>query len=129
MSARSRCPSGSESVGMVKPSVGQARVEPMLPAIARYVRGCGYIEIGDQEGFGFVARAIGHGGLDFEDDRPDTLAESMTVLGAGLARWFQEQGVEVDDRVRLARRRNLVEPALACGGRPAVTQSHGLAAM
>jgi hypothetical protein len=96
MSGRSRCPSGSESVGMVKPSVGQAKVEPMLPAIARYVRGYGYIEIGDQEGFGFVVRAIGHGGLDFEDDRPDTLDEATTALETGLARWFQEQGVEID---------------------------------
>ena len=43
----------------------------MFPAIARYVRGYGYVEIGDQEGFGFVVRAIGYGGLDFEDDTPD----------------------------------------------------------
>ena len=66
----------------------------MFPAIARYVDGCGYIEIGDQESFGFVARAIGYGGMDFEDDRPETLAEAMAVLEAGLARWFEEQGVE-----------------------------------
>lgn len=75
----------------------QQQVEAMFPAIARYVQGYGYIEIGDQEGFGFVIRAIGYGGLDFEDDRPDTLAEAMTALEAGLARWFEEQGVELDD--------------------------------
>ena len=57
-----------QRAGMVKPSAEQAKVETMFPAIARYVRGYGYIEIGDQEGFGFVVRAIGYGGLDFEDD-------------------------------------------------------------
>jgi hypothetical protein len=82
--------------GMVKPSVEQARVESMFPAIARYVRGYGYIEIGDQESLGFVVRVIGYGGMDFEDDRPDTLAEAMTLLEAGLARWFQGQGVEIE---------------------------------
>jgi hypothetical protein len=30
-----------------------------------------------------------------ENDTPDTLAEAMAVLEAGLARWFEEQGVEL----------------------------------
>ncbi len=81
---------------MVKPTSAQSEVEATFPAIARYVDGCGYIEIGDQESFGFVVRAIGYGGMDFEDDKPDTLAEAMAVLEAGLARWFEEQGVELD---------------------------------
>ena len=81
---------------MVEPSAEQAKVETMFPAIARYVRGYGYVEIGDQESFGFVVRAIGYGGVDFEDDSPETLAEAMTVLEAGLARWFEEQGFELD---------------------------------
>jgi hypothetical protein len=81
--------------GMVKPSAEKKKVETMFPAIARYVRGYGYIEIGDQEESGFVVRAIGYGGLDFEDKRPDTLAEAMTVLEAGLVRLFEEQGVEL----------------------------------
>jgi hypothetical protein len=80
--------------GMVSPSPEQAKVETMFPAVARYVRGYGFIEVGDQEGFGFVVRAIGYGGLDFEDDTPETLAEAMAVLEAGLARWFEEQGTE-----------------------------------
>ena len=82
---------------MIKPTADQGKVESMFPTIARYVRGGGYIEIGDQEIFGFVVRAIGYGGLDFEDDRPDTLAEAMAVLEAGLAWWFEEQGVDLDD--------------------------------
>ncbi|HEX8200681.1 MAG TPA: hypothetical protein VF590_09350 [Isosphaeraceae bacterium] len=85
-----------QRVGMIGPSAEQAGVEAMFPAIARYVQGYGYIEIGDQESFGFVVRAIGYGGLDFEDDRPETLAEAMAALEAGLARWFQEQGVEIE---------------------------------
>jgi hypothetical protein len=80
---------------MVEPSAEQAKVEAMLPAIARYVQGYGFVEIGDQESFGFVVRAIGYGGLDFEDNTPETLAEAMTVLEAGLVRWFEEQGVEL----------------------------------
>jgi hypothetical protein len=80
---------------MVKPSTEQARVESMFPAIALYVSGYGYIEVGDQESFGFVARAIGYGGVDLDDDSPETLAEAMAVLEAGLPRWFEEQGIEL----------------------------------
>ena len=85
-----------QRAGMVKPTAGQAKVEVMFPAIARYVRDYGFIEIGDQESFGFVVRAQGYGGLDFEDERPDTLAEAMAVLEVGLARWFDEQGVDLE---------------------------------
>ncbi|MGA7496334.1 MAG: hypothetical protein WBX00_06345 [Isosphaeraceae bacterium] len=80
----------------MKPTNQQAKVETMFPAIARYVRGYGYVEIGDQESFGFVVRALGYGGLDFEDDTPETLAEAMAVLEAGLSKWFEKQGVELD---------------------------------
>lgn len=85
-----------QRAGMVGPSPEQAKVGAMFPAIARYVNGYGSIEIGDQEGFGFVVRAIGYGGMDFEDDRPDRLDEAMVVLEAGLARWFEEQGEGID---------------------------------
>lgn len=81
---------------MTRPDDQQAKVEAMFPAVARYVRGYGYIEVGDQESFGFVVRAIGYGGLDFEADTPETLAEAMAVLEAGLTRWFEEQGIEED---------------------------------
>ena len=30
--------------------------------------------------------------------RADTLTEAMAVLEKGLARWFEEQGVEVEER-------------------------------
>ena len=84
--------------GMVKPSAEQQTVENLFPAIAQWVRGYGHIEIGDQEMFGFVARALDYGGLAFEDDKPDTLAEAMASLERGLAKWFEEQGVEVERR-------------------------------
>ena len=74
-------------------------VEMLFPAIARYVRGYGHIEIGDQEMFGFVARALDYGGMVFEDNRPDTLAEAMAALEKGLRKWFEEQGEDWNDDV------------------------------
>jgi len=85
-----------QRVGMVKPTKQQMKVESIFPAIAKYVRGYGYVEIGDQESFGFVVRAIGYGGLDFEDGKADTLAEAMAVLEAGLSKWFKEQGIDIN---------------------------------
>jgi hypothetical protein len=82
-------------VGMVRPTEEQQSVEELYPAIALWVRGYGHIEIGDQEMFGFVVRALDHGGMAFEDNRPDTLAEAMAALEKGLRRWFKEQGIEV----------------------------------
>jgi hypothetical protein len=79
---------------MVKPTDEQQSVEKLFPAIARYVRGYGHIEIGDQEMIGFVARALDYGGLVFEDDRADTLAEALAALEKGLRKWFEEQAVE-----------------------------------
>jgi hypothetical protein len=57
----------------------------------------GHIEVGDQEGVGFVARALDCGGLAFEGDRPNTLAEALAALEKGLRAWFEEQGIEVED--------------------------------
>jgi hypothetical protein len=80
--------------GMVKPTEEQQGVEKLFPAIARWVRGYGHVEIGDQETFGFVARALDDGGLVFEDDKPDTLAEAMAALEKGLLRYFEAEGIE-----------------------------------
>ncbi len=79
---------------MVKPTEEQKKVEELFPAIAQWVRD-GHIEIGDQEGFGFVARALDNGGQVFEDDKPNTLAEAMAVLEKGLKKWFDEQGIDL----------------------------------
>jgi hypothetical protein len=69
-------------------------VQKSYPAIAKWVRGYGHIEIGDQEGFGFIVRAIDYGGVVFEDDKPDTLAEAMAALEKGLGDYFEREGIE-----------------------------------
>lgn len=79
---------------MVRPTREQQMVEELFPTIAKWVRGYGHIEIGDQEMFGFVARALDYGGMPFEDDRPETLAEAMAVLEEGLAEYFEREGIE-----------------------------------
>jgi len=83
-------------IGMAKLSAEQVKAGAMFPAIDRWVKEYGWIEIGVQELFGFVARALHEGGLEVEDDRPDTLAEALAALEAGLARWFKNEGVERD---------------------------------
>ena len=69
-------------------------VQKSYPAIAKWVNGYGHIEIGDQEGFGFIVRAIDYGGVIFEDDKPNTLAEAMAALEKGLAEYFEREGIE-----------------------------------
>lgn len=73
---------------------GSTDVEQSFPATAKWVRGFGHIEIGDQEGFGFIVRAIDYGGVVFEDNKADTLAEAMAALEKGLAEQFEREGIE-----------------------------------
>jgi hypothetical protein len=80
---------------MVRPTEEQAQVEKLFPAIAQWVLG-GHIEIGDQEGFGFVAMALDYGGVIYEDDRPRTLSEAMAALELGLRKWFEDEGIEIE---------------------------------
>lgn len=79
---------------MVNPTEKQATVEKLFPAIAKWVQGSGHIEIGDQESFGFTVRAIDYGGLVFEDDKAETLAEAMAALEHGLSEYFEQEGIE-----------------------------------
>lgn len=81
---------------MVRPTELQASVEQLFPAIAQWIRGYGHIEIGDQETFGFVVRAIDYGGVVFEDDKPTTLAEALAALEKGLTEYFEREGIEID---------------------------------
>lgn len=87
---------GARRVGMIQTTPEQAKIDTLFPAIARWVGEYGWIEVGVQELSGFVARALHEGGTQVEDDRPGTLAEALAALEAGLARWFGEQGVEVE---------------------------------
>jgi hypothetical protein len=82
-------------VGMVKPTAEQQGVEKLFPAVAQRVRGYGHIACGDREMFGFVAGALGYGGLAFEDDRPDTLAEALAALEKGLTAYFRRESIEI----------------------------------
>ena len=75
---------------------GPTDIQKTFPAIAKWVQGYGHIEIGDQEGFGFIVRAIDYGGQIFEDNEPETLAEAMATLEKGLTKWFSEQRIEVE---------------------------------
>ena len=86
----------ARSARKIKPATKQASVEKAFPAVAKWVQSYGHIEIGDQEGFGFVVRALDCGGVVFEDDKPDTLAEAMAALEMGLAKWFKEQGIDLE---------------------------------
>jgi hypothetical protein len=62
-----------------------AAIEGSFPAIAEFVCTQGWIEIGDQEGFGFIVRALDYGGLVYESKKPRTLAEAMKALERGIA--------------------------------------------
>ena len=73
---------------------GPTDVQKSFPAVAMWVQGYGHIEIGDQEGFGFIVRAIDCGGVVFEDNKADTLAEAMAVLEKGLAEYFEREQIE-----------------------------------
>jgi hypothetical protein len=77
-------------------SAGRGHVAEQFPNVAKWVQGYGHIEIGDQEGVGFVVRALDFGGLVFEDNKAETLAEALAALEKGLRKWFIEQGIDLD---------------------------------
>jgi hypothetical protein len=76
-------------------SAGRSSVGVQFPAVKLWVDGgYGHVEIGDREGLGFIARALDYGGLVFEDDKPDSLAEALASLERGLAEYFEREGTE-----------------------------------
>ncbi len=72
------------------------RVDQQFPAIGAWVQESGWIEVGRRKEAGFVARAVDDGGAVFENNGSKTLAEAMAALEKGLAKWFKEQGIEVE---------------------------------
>ena len=78
-----------------KPTAQQAKVDETFPAIAKWVRDHGWIEIGQQGLFGFVARALHEGGTQVEINEFMTLAEAMAELEHGLVRWFEKERVGI----------------------------------
>jgi hypothetical protein len=77
-------------------SLGRGQIAEQFPAVARWVQGYGHIEVGQQEGFGFVVRALDDGGLVFEDNKAETFAGAMASLENGLRKWFDEQGIALN---------------------------------
>ena len=56
-----------------------------FPAIGRWVRESGWVEVGRRKEAGFVARALGDARLVFEDNSSTTLAEALAALEEALA--------------------------------------------
>ena len=74
------------------PGVPPSPLEAVYPSVARFVRTQGWIEVGDQEGVGFVARALDCGGMVFESKKPKTFAEAMAALEKRLGKFLKDQG-------------------------------------
>ncbi|HEY2588749.1 MAG TPA: hypothetical protein VGI81_23605 [Tepidisphaeraceae bacterium] len=66
-------------------------IEGHFPTVAAFVQDGGRIEIGDHEGFGFVAKALDYGGLVLESRKVSTVANAMTALEKGLANRARQQ--------------------------------------
>ncbi len=78
---------------MPRPTEAQSAVEKLFPAVTWCVKN-GHIEIGCQEMFGFIVRALHYGGQVVEDDRPNTLAEALTVLEHRLRQYYKEERID-----------------------------------
>lgn len=63
-----------------RPITKRPGIDELFPALAKWVQTHGWIEVGDQESVGFVARALDYGGLIIEDRKAKTLAGAMAVL-------------------------------------------------
>ncbi len=75
-----------------QPNAPHSAIEAAYPAIARFVQTQGCIEIGDQEGIGFVVRALDHGRMVFESKKPKTLTDAMAALEKRITKLLKEQG-------------------------------------
>jgi hypothetical protein len=56
-----------------------------FPAIGRWVRESGWVEVGRRKEAGFVARALDDAGVVFEDNSSTTLAGALAALEQALA--------------------------------------------
>ena len=80
------------SPGKVEPTAEQAKVAEMFPALSKFVQDCGYIEIGDLDGCGFIVTAEDYDGVRvFENDNLSTLVEALAALEKELRMWFSEK--------------------------------------
>jgi len=82
----------AESVTVSAPfSEGHPDTERACPAISKWVKDYGWIEIGMQEHQGFVTRALNEGGLVYEAHECETLAEGLVALDEGIRNWLSRQ--------------------------------------
>ena len=65
-------------------------IEEQFPAVAKWVRSYGWIEVGSEQTFGFVVRALDDGGLIYNSEDCSTLVDAMAALETGLAAWFED---------------------------------------
>jgi len=68
-------------------------MDNLYPTVAQWVKGCGWIEIGDQEGLGFTVKALDLGGVVFEDAECRSLAEALASLESGLVVAMKQRGI------------------------------------
>lgn len=64
----------------------QQELDEAFPAVARWIKALGRIEIGVEEGQGFVVRALAPEGLVFEDRGSRTLGQALIALERGITR-------------------------------------------
>ena len=72
-----------------------ADVGRQFPAISKWVQESGWIEVGRRKEAGFVVRALDDGGLVFENNRSNTLAEALAALEEGLAGRFRDDEADL----------------------------------
>lgn len=83
---------------MVSP--GRGHIAEQFPAVSKFVKAYGHIEIGDREGFGFLVRAPTFGGPVFEDNKAETLADALSALEKRLTKWFEAEDIEAEPENR-----------------------------
>lgn len=84
------------SPGKAEPTAEQAKVAEIFPALSKFVQDCGFIEIGDLDGCGFIVTAEDYEGVRlFEDDGLRTLTEALAALERELTMWFNEKKGEL----------------------------------
>lgn len=93
------------SPGKVEPTAEQAKVAEMFPAFSKFVQECGFIEIGDLDGCGFIVTAEDYDGVRvFEDENLNTLVEALAALEKELSMWFSEKDGKLTAVARKAAR-------------------------
>ncbi len=74
-------------VSLAPPRITEDRIlAAIFPTLAKWVRSGGWIEIGNQDGSGFVVRALDHGGLVSENERGTNAGRSDDGSGVWCRR-------------------------------------------